>query len=126
MTNTTDEKISYSNSNVFFFFFFPFSSEEGDSNFLVWGQHPSLWPWKANERELPVVLFILAYKIVLTFEPVDKTLKCNHLNESYWKILSCAEINFAVLTQLCQNTGGTEMVYSTEINKFEQLNILLK
>lgn len=81
---------------------------------------------ETNEREFPVVLFILANKIVLTFEPVDKIIKCNHLNESYWKVLSSAEIKFAFLTQLCQNTGGTEMVYSTEINKFEQLNMLLK
>ena len=38
---------------------------------------------KATERYFPVVLFILLYKVVLTFESVDEILKCNHSNESY-------------------------------------------
>ena len=36
---------------------------------------------KANEQYVPVVLFIMLYKVVLTFEPVDKILKCDHSNE---------------------------------------------
>ena len=31
----------------------------------------------------PVVLFIMLYKTVLTFESVDEILKCDHSNESY-------------------------------------------
>ena len=27
--------------------------------------------------------------MVLTFGSVDKTLKCDHSNESYWAVLSC-------------------------------------
>ena len=38
---------------------------------------------KATEQYFPVVLFILLYKVVLTFESVNKILKCNHSNESY-------------------------------------------
>ena len=38
---------------------------------------------KATELYFPVVLFILLYKVVLTFESVDEILKCNHSNESY-------------------------------------------
>jgi len=38
---------------------------------------------KAIEQYFPVVLFIMLYKVVLTFEPVDETLKCDHSNESY-------------------------------------------
>ena len=34
-------------------------------------------------RCLPVVLFIMLYKVVLTFESVDEILWCDHLNESY-------------------------------------------
>ena len=30
-----------------------------------------------------MVLFIVLYKVVLTFESVDEILKCNHSNESY-------------------------------------------
>ena len=37
---------------------------------------------KATEQYFPVVLFIMLYKMVLTFECVDEILKCEHLNES--------------------------------------------
>ena len=32
-----------------------------------------------------MVLFIMFYKVVLTFEFVDEILKCDHSNESYWQ-----------------------------------------
>jgi len=35
---------------------------------------------KATEQYFPVVLFIVLYKVVLTFEFVDEILKCDHLN----------------------------------------------
>ena len=38
---------------------------------------------KATDQYFPVVLFIMLYKVVLTFESVDETLKCDHSNESY-------------------------------------------
>ena len=38
---------------------------------------------KATEQYLTVVLFIMLYKVVLTFESVDEILKCDHSNESY-------------------------------------------
>ena len=38
---------------------------------------------KATERYFPVVLFIMLYKVALTFESVDEILKCDHSNESY-------------------------------------------
>jgi len=38
---------------------------------------------KATEQYYSVVLFILLYKVVLTFESVDETLKCDHSDESY-------------------------------------------
>ena len=34
-------------------------------------------------RCFPVVLFIMLYKVILTFESVDEILKCDHSNESY-------------------------------------------
>ena len=43
---------------------------------------------KATEQHFPVVLFILLYKVVLTFESVDEILKCDLSNESYWAVLS--------------------------------------
>ena len=38
---------------------------------------------KATEQYFSVVLFIMLYKMVLTFESVDEILKCDHSNESY-------------------------------------------
>ena len=36
---------------------------------------------KATEQYFPVVLFIMLYKVVLTFEPVDETLRRDDSNE---------------------------------------------
>ena len=36
----------------------------------------------AFEQYIPVVLFIMFHKVVLTFESVDELLKCDHSNES--------------------------------------------
>ena len=38
---------------------------------------------KATEQYVPVVLFIMLHKVVLTFESVDEILKCDYSNESY-------------------------------------------
>ena len=38
---------------------------------------------KATKQYFPVVLFIILYKMVLTFESVDEILKFDHSNESY-------------------------------------------
>ena len=40
-------------------------------------------PKKACEQCFPGVLFIMLYKVILTFESVDEILKCDHSNESY-------------------------------------------
>ena len=52
---------------------------------------------KATEQYFPVVLFIMLYKVVLTFESVDEILQCNHSNESYWAVLSCGTVYYAKL-----------------------------
>ena len=38
---------------------------------------------KATEQYFPGVLFIMLYKVVLTFESVDEILCCDHSIESY-------------------------------------------
>ena len=38
---------------------------------------------KANEQYFHGVLFVMLYKVVSSFESVDKILKCDHSNESY-------------------------------------------
>ena len=42
---------------------------------------------KPTEQYFPVVLFIMLYKVILTFESVDEILKCDHSVESYWVAL---------------------------------------
>ena len=51
---------------------------------------------KAIEQYFPVVLFIMPSKVVPTFESVDEILKCDHSNESYWAVLSCGAVYYAV------------------------------
>ena len=51
---------------------------------------------KAIEQYFHVVLFIMLYKVVLTFKSVDKTLVCDHSNENYWAVLSCGTVYYAV------------------------------
>ena len=46
---------------------------------------------KAIEQYFHVVLFIMLYKVVLTFTSVDETLVCDHSNESYGAVLSCGK-----------------------------------
>ena len=38
---------------------------------------------KASEQYFHVVVFIMLYKVVLTFESLDEILKCDNSNESY-------------------------------------------
>ena len=51
---------------------------------------------KATWQYCPVVLFIMLYKVVLTFESMDEILKCDHSNESYLAVLSCGSVYYAV------------------------------
>ena len=51
---------------------------------------------KATEQYFPVVLFIVLYKVVLTFESVDEILWYDHSNESYGAVLSCGTVYYAV------------------------------
>ena len=47
---------------------------------------------KATEQYFHAVLFIMLYKVVLTFKFEDETLVCDHPNESYWAVLSCGTV----------------------------------
>ena len=65
---------------------------------------------KASEQYFPAVLFILLYKVFLTFESVDEILKCDHSNESYWAVLSSGPVFYAV-------QGGSDFWNAKEILK---------
>ena len=47
---------------------------------------------KATKQFFPVVLFVMLYKVILTFESVDETVWCDHSNESYQAVLSCGSV----------------------------------
>ena len=51
---------------------------------------------KATEHYFLVVLFIMLYVVVLTFESVDEIPKCDHSNESYGAVLSSATVYLVV------------------------------
>ena len=51
---------------------------------------------KATEQYFHVVLFIMLYMVVLTFESVDQTLVRDQSNESYWAVLSSGTVYYAV------------------------------
>jgi len=51
---------------------------------------------KATEQYFPVVLFIMLYKVVLTFESVDEILKYGYSKESYCAGLFCGAVYYAV------------------------------
>ena len=51
---------------------------------------------KATEQYFTVVLFIMLYKVILTFESVNEILKCGHSNESYLAVLCCGAVYYAV------------------------------
>ena len=70
---------------------------------------------KATKQYFPVVQFIMLYKVVLTFEAVDEILKCDHSNESYWAVLSCGAIYYAV-------QGGSTFESVDEIPKCDHSN----
>ena len=40
---------------------------------------------KLPSIQVPLVLFIMLYKVVLTLESVNEIPKCDHSNESYWE-----------------------------------------
>ena len=56
---------------------------------------------KATEQYFPVVLFIMLYKVVLTFESVDDILKCEHsmkATEQYFPVIMFVKLYQVVLT----------------------------
>ena len=50
-----------------------------------------------------VVLFIMLYKVVLTFKSVDETLVCDHSNDRCWAVFTCVIVYYAV-------KGGSNIV----------------
>ena len=60
----------------------------------------------AIEQYFHVVLFIMLYKVILTFKSVDETLMCDHSNESYWTVHLCGTVYYAVNVELIFKSVG--------------------
>ena len=55
---------------------------------------------RSTEQYFPVVLFIMLYKVALTFESVDEILKCDHMKatEKYFPVVLFIMLCKVVLT----------------------------
>ena len=81
---------------------------------------------KATEQYFPVALFIMPYKVVLTFESEDDILWRDHSSESYQGVLSCDTVYYFV-------QGGSNyftvvlflMLYEVDLT-FELVDVTLK
>ena len=51
---------------------------------------------KAIQQYFHVILFIMLFKMALTFKSVDETLVCDHSIESSWEVLSCGTVYYAL------------------------------
>ena len=51
---------------------------------------------KATEQFFPGVQSIMLFKVVLIVESEDEIFWCDHSNESYWAVLSCGTIYYAL------------------------------
>ena len=54
---------------------------------LLMKSYSVLIQMKATEQYVPVILFIMLYKVVLTFESVDEILQCAHSNGQYFPVV---------------------------------------
>ena len=76
---------------------------------------------KATEQYFNVVLFIMLYKVALSFESVDEILKCDHSNKSdvlsstfLWCCLLCCTRWFYRLSLLMKSQCVTIQIKATE------------
>ena len=63
---------------------------------------------KTTEQYFHVVLFIMLYKVVLTFNSVNEALVCDHSNENYWAVLLCDGVYFLRQAPLFLNTAKVD------------------
>ena len=70
-----------------------------------------------TEQYFPVVLFVMLYKVVLTFEPVDEILKCDQATELYFPVILYVALNKVVLTSLFYSQMCPSVRTITAFNK---------
>ena len=71
---------------------------------------------KATEQYFPVVLFIMLYKVVLTFyEPVNEILKCDHWSEIKATEQYFPVVLFIVLCKMVLTFESVDGIFSVTI-----------
>ena len=74
---------------------------QGGSTFWVWMKSLSVTiRTKATEQYFPVVLFVVLYKVVLTFAYLDEIPLCDHSNETSLSALSRGAICFSAFYKM--------------------------
>ena len=85
-------------------------------NYRVCGWNLNVCPfnckWKRTVQYFHVVLFILLYKVVLTFQSVDEILVRDHSNESHWAVLSCCTVK-------CCRQNGSGLSFNPTLTNFQ-------
>ena len=76
---------------------------------------------KATEQYFSVVLFIMLYKVVLTFESVEEILKCDHSSDGYRAVLSCSTVYNAVLVKVRKGRGVFQKFVKDISNLLEEI-----
>ena len=51
---------------------------------------------KVPQQCFPVVMFLVLYKVILTFDSVTEIFKFAHSNKRYWALISCGPVYYAV------------------------------
>ena len=65
---------------------------------------------KAIEQYFSMIVFIVLYKVVLTFESMHEVQKFYHSNESHWSVLSCGTVYYAI-----QGSNKVVLTFESEI-----------
>ena len=67
---------------------------------------------KATEKYFPVVLFIMLYKVVLTFKSVDEILKCDHSKESFLAVLFSGAVYYSLQVGSSHSSKSYQAAFS--------------
>ena len=70
----------------------------------------------ASEQNLPMVLFIMLYKVVLTFGSVDEIQNCDYSCKTYRAVLSCGAFYHVV------QGGSNFLVWMKSLSVTIQMN----
>ena len=86
-----------------------YSAIHGGSNFWVCGWNPKVWPFKWRLLSSTFLWYGAVYYAVRgasTLKPVNKVVKCDYSNESYWAVLS-----FGAFYEVVQATARPYMLH---------------